>query len=331
MNTVIVTGGAGFVGRHLVTELAEHWRGARIIVWDKKLEGLPSHVEGVAVDITQPETYRQSLQKVQPDWVVHLAAIAAVPVALQNPALVREINVHGTQRLLEAVRKVSSNTKVFFVSTADIYGVSKHTQSGRPIPELPLTEAAPKNPYAQSKYDAERIIEDSFSNQVVRVRPFPHIGPGQGLGFVTADFASQIAAIEASLPAACLPDGQGQAGKQLPVIKVGNLEAKRDFTDVRDVVRAYRLLLEGNYLGEVFHVASGRAVAIQSMLDMLLSLSNSSITVQQDPSRLRPSDNPVIVGDTTKLKKATGWMPRIPLEQSLRDALEDWRARQAKE
>jgi GDP-4-dehydro-6-deoxy-D-mannose reductase len=157
----------------------------------------------------------------------------------------------------------------------------------------------------------EELIEKRFLKNTLRVRPFPHIGPGQALGFVTADFASQIAAIE--------------KGEQDSVMKVGNLEAKRDFTDVRDVVRAYRLLLQDGELGEVYNVASGKATSIQFVLDELLKLSKVKIKVERDPERMRPSDIPVLVGDANKLKETTGWEPTINLERSLEDILNYWR------
>ena len=153
----------------------------------------------------------------------------------------------------------------------------------------------PRNPYGQSKLEMEQMIEKEYDAHCIRVRPFPHIGPGQQQGFVTADFASQIAEIE--------------AGKQEPVISVGNLDAQRDFTDVRDVSHAYRLLMEHGILGNVYHVASGMPRSIQSVLDRLLALSPVSITVQQNPHRMRPSDNPVLVGNAEKIKAATGWAP----------------------
>ena len=157
----------------------------------------------------------------------------------------------------------------------------------------------------------EKLIEERFLKNTLRVRPFPHIGPGQALGFVTADFASQIARIE--------------KGEQEPVMQVGNLKAKRDFVDVRDVVQAYRLLMQSGKLGEVYHVASGKAVSIQFVLDELLKLSKVDIKVEQDPERMRPADIPVLVGDAGKLKKETGWQTTISLEQSLKDILNYWR------
>lgn len=308
--TIIITGGRGFVGRHLVTELRRGKKDARLIVWDTTVSELPPGVRGVAIDITEPATYRESLRAAQPQWIVHLAAATAVGASWQNPGQTQRLNVDATRLLLETAAAASPATRVLAVSSADIYGPDVATSS-EPLTELPLAAARPVSPYGASKLQMEKLIEADFNDRVLRVRPFPHIGPGQRPGFVVADFASQIAAAEAAQPAL--------------VVHVGNLEAVRDFTDVRDVVRAYRLLIERGKVGEVYHVASGRGVKIKNLLEQLLSLSTKKITVEQDPSRLRPSDTPYVVGDASKLHQATGWQPMISLEQTLHDVLDTWR------
>lgn len=297
---VVITGGNGFVGRYLQEELKKNWQGVEIDVWD-----LPE------IDITKPETYRERLKKFQPEWLVHLAAIVSVPLASKDPELTYRVNVGASQNILEAVDELSSGTNVLAISTADIYGSTALTTRGSPLSELPLEQVHPQNPYAQSKWEMEQMIREQFARRTIRVRPFPHIGPGQGLGFVTADFASQVAAIE--------------IGKQEPVMNVGNLTAQRDFTDVRDVARAYRLLMEKGKLGEVYHVASGKAVLIQEILDRLLAMSKAQIRVEEDLTRLRASDIPILVGDASKLRATTGWETIIPLTQSLQDILNWWR------
>lgn len=326
--TVIVTGGNGFVGKYLVEELKREAPGTRVVVWDRSVEGLSDGVEGVEIDVVQPESYRESLQREQPVWVVHLAAVPSAALASQNGELAREVNVEGTRNLFREVERLSPGTRVMAVSSADIYGSTGLTTGGQgastPLSELPLEEARPRNLYAQTKWEMERVIEEHFADMAIRVRPFPHIGPGQALGYVTADFASQVAAIE--------------SGRQKPILRVGNLEAKRDFTDVRDVVRAYRLLMEKGVYGEacsaaerergvcgVYHVASGKAVSIQDVLDRLLALSEADVKVEQDPKLMRPSDVPVLVGDAAKLKQATGWQPTISLDTSLKGILDYWR------
>lgn len=295
---VVITGGEGFVGKWLQKELKQAWPEATIVSWD-----LPT------IDITKPVTYRDSLKNYQPTWLVHLAALPGVGSSWQQTDTVRRVNTEATTDLLEQVVAVSPKTKVLVVSSADIYGLGSPT----PLKELPLDEAHPSSPYAQSKWEMERVIEQRFKAQVLRVRPFPHFGPGQRTGFAVADFASQIAAIE--------------VGQQAPVVHVGNLEAQRDFTDVRDVVRAYRLLMEKGQLGEVYHVASGRVVRIRTIIEQLLKLTTVSITIEQEPARLRPLDISVLIGDASKLKSTTGWRPEVPLEQTLRDVLDNWRQR----
>ncbi len=301
-STIVITGGAGFVGQHLAAELRNR-PNTNIVSWDQP-----------DIDITDPETFRRQLETEQPAWIVHLAGIAAVGTSLKDPDLVRRVNINGTKNVLQAVKQLSPGTQVLVASSADIYGAKANEYSGRPLPELPLVDALPQNPYAISKLDMERMIVDEFNDFVIRVRPFPHIGPGQKLGFVTADFASQIAAIE--------------TGRQESTMQVGNLKAERDFTDVRDVVRAYRLLLEQGQVGEVYHVATGQGTSIQSILDQLVALSGMQITVEQDAERMRPSDIPSLIGDASKLQAATGWKPAIGLADSLKDILEYWRRAQ---
>lgn len=317
---IIITGGAGFVGRHLITELQKNSH-ARLTVWDKTADNMPAGVTSHVVDLTDAATYQSHLAASRPAWVIHLAAIASVSDSLGQPDVVQRVNVDATRDLLASLTRVSPATRVLAVSSADIYGRGM----AAPLPELPLAQAQPQNPYSQSKWDMEQMIARDFPDRVLCVRPFPHLGPGQKLGFVTADFASQIAAIE--------------AGQQPPVINVGNLDAIRDFTDVRDVVRAYRLLLEKGIYGEacdateqergvcgVYHVATGRGIRIKDILEKLLALSSVKITVATDPERLRPADIPILIGDASKLTVATGWQPTIPLEQSLNDVLVYWRS-----
>ncbi len=306
--SVLITGGGGFVGRHLVAELQREWKEVEITIWDRDKAKEQAGTQLVTVDITEPGTYIESLRSAQPDWIIHLAAIASVPMALEDPYYTHRVNVEATGMLLENMKQEVKSGRCFVTSTADLYGFG----SPDPLPELPLEETKPQNPYAESKLEMEKLIEKYFDDVVLRVRPFPHIGPGQSLGFVTSDFASQIAAIE--------------KGKQEPIIHVGNLDAQRDFTDVRDVVRAYRLLMEKGKLGEVYHVASGKAVKIADILTQMIELSSVDIEISFDEKRMRPSDNPIVVGDATKLRKLTGWEPTISLDQTLRDILEFWRS-----
>lgn len=305
--SVLITGAGGFVGGHLIAELQNHQTASKIIGLDTNIESLPNSITRYTSDISKPETYISILEKEKPDWIIHLAAVSSVGFSIEHPDITRTVNVVGTELLLKHVKEVSPHTKILIISSADIYG---HVDA-KPISEIPLFDCHPTNPYAQSKLEMEQIIEDRYADMCIRVRPFPHIGPNQKRGFVTADFASQIAAIE--------------QGKQDPVVLVGNLTAIRDFTDVRDVVRAYRLLLEQGELGQVYNIASGKGTSIQKILDMLLAESATQIKIQEDTSKMRPSDNPVIIGNAEQLTKQTGWKAELSLLQSLRDILAYWR------
>ena len=329
--TIVITGGNGFVGKHLVDELRQEWPEAVLLVWDRRLEGLPEGVQGQAVDLTIPDSYRSALRKHQPEWIVHLAAIAPIPAAMKDPELTKRVNVDATRDLLQGVRDVSEGTKVLAISSSDLYGSANLTigesakyvghslreeatdksDDNTPLPELNLQEAQPTNPYAASKLKMEAMIEQNFNDFVVRARPFPHIGPGQGTGFVTADFASQIA--------------RAEKGEQEPIIRVGNLDTRRDFTDVRDVVSAYRLLMEKGRLGEVYHVASEKAVKIEEVLERLLALAKVDMKVVQDERKMRKADVGGLAGSAQKLREETGWRPQIDLQHSLTDILDWWR------
>lgn len=306
-SSVLITGAGGFVGGYLISELQNHWAGVRIIALDTNIDSLPDAVTKYVSDISKPETYVDILKSEMPDWVIHLAAVSSVGFAIDHPEITRTVNVIGTETLMRHVREICPHAKALVVSSADIYG---HGDSA-PIAEKALADCHPTNPYAQSKLEMEHIIEKDYLDICIRVRPFPHIGPNQKRGFVTADFASQIAAIEHS--------------KQDPVLSVGNLTAIRDFTDVRDVVRAYRLLMEQGEIGQVYNIASGKGTSIQVILDSLLAQSSVKVVVHQDPLKMRPSDNPIMIGDASRLVEKTGWSPAISLKQSLEDILAYWR------
>jgi GDP-4-dehydro-6-deoxy-D-mannose reductase len=227
-----------------------------------------------------------------------------------------ETNFMGTFHLLEALKKHAPGARVLFVSSSDIYGFSPGSEGNA---ARVLAEDEPfhlVSPYALSKFNGE-LLAGFYCRceglDIVIVRPFPHTGPGQSPDFVCSDWARQVVQIE--------------RGSREPVIRVGNLEAQRDFTDVRDAVRAYILLLQKGRKGEVYNVCSGRGVALREILDTLLASTPKKVRVEQDPERLRKVDIPSLVGDSRKLTAETGWEPRIPLRTSLADLLEYWRAR----
>jgi GDP-4-dehydro-6-deoxy-D-mannose reductase len=264
----------------------------------------------VRADLRDPAAVKALVEEARPDAIFHLAAQAFVPTSFADPWDTLENNIRSQLNLLEAVRQLGASPRMLVVGSNEEYGA--------PEPgELPQTEESPlrpNNPYAVSKVAQDMLGLQyflSYGVPVVRVRPFNHTGPGQSPNFVVPAFASQIARIE--------------AGLQEPVMKVGNLEAARDFSDARDIVRGYYLALTQGEPGEVYNLASERARTIQEVLDILLSYARAEIRVERDPGRYRPVDVPVVYGSAEKLRRRTGWQVEIPFEQTLRDTLEYWR------
>lgn len=309
---VLVTGADGFVARHLIP----HLRAGGHEVVGAALEPRTATEDDVIIhslDITQRDAARALFAHVRPTHVVHLAAVSNVPWSRAHPEETDRVNVTGTQNILDAAAALPVPCRVLVVGSAEEYGPN----SGNPIPELPIADLQPRSPYAASKVAVERLIEaqSSYRELAIRTRSFPHIGPAQRKGFFVADVSSQLVAIE--------------RGTTPPVLRVGNLEPVRDYTDVRDVVRAYGLLLEQGVPGQVYNVCRGRGWSIQALLNTLITAAGVSVRVEQDPTRVRPADIPVLVGDNLKLRQATGWVPDIPLETTIRDVLAWWRAQPA--
>ena len=313
---LLVTGAGGFVGGHLL----DHLRAAQP---DAEIHGVvlpggaaawraPAGVRVIDADLDDPAEAAAAVERVRPDGIVHLAGQSSVHRSWADPAGTLRTNVLGIVHVLDAARRAGLRPAVLVVGSADEYG---------PVPasDLPLVETAPlrpASPYAVSKVAQAALAllyGPAGGMRVVVTRTFPHTGPGRGEAFAESSFARQIAEIE--------------AGLREPVVEVGNLDAVRDFADVRDVVRAYVLLLERGRAGEAYNVCSGRGRRIGDVLDQLLAATKMAIEVRVDPSRLRPADVPVLVGDNAKLVAATGWQPRIPFEATLGDLLDDWRAR----
>jgi len=305
----IITGANGFVGPHLAKLLREKGVEVRGFVFGS-LRQRSDFFTPCSVDLTNYQETEKAILAIQPDQIYHLAAQSSVHKSWEDPLLTYRVNVEGTLNLLEAAKKLHKEVKILIVGSAEEYGILAKEKILSE--EDPL---CPQNPYALTKALVEYLVQDkSFTKsnlKIIRSRSFLHIGPGQGIGFVTADFASQIANIE--------------KGKQEPILKVGNLEAKRDFLDVRDVVRAYSLLLEKGRTGEVYLVTRGENFSVQEVLNKLLSLAKKKIKIEQDPAKMRKIDLPVLQGSNAKIKKETGWRPEIPLEQTLKDILEYWR------
>jgi len=246
----------------------------------------------------------------KPDYIFHLAAQAFVPASWADPWSTLENNIRGQLNVLLATIAMDTYPRILVVGSADEYGIVAPE-------ELPIRETnplRPNSPYAVSKVAQDMLGYQYYASHklpVVRVRPFNHIGPGQSPAFVTADFAKQVA--------------EAEAGLREPVMRVGNLEARRDFSDVRDIVRGYYLAVSEGEPGQVYNLGAERSYSIREVLDILLALSEVPMTVGSDPARLRPSDVPEIVADCTRFRSQTGWRAEIPLERSLRDILNYWR------
>ncbi len=309
---VLVTGAGGFVGAHLVTALRS--RGHDVVPADRS--SLPGDDDTLPLDVTDALGVRGAVELAQPDAIAHLAAQSFVPASLADPDGTFDVNAAGTLRLLDAVRAFAEQggrpPRVLVVSSGDVYGA----QPPGAFPLRETTAPLPRSPYAASKVAAEAVTlayARSYGVDAVVTRAFNHIGPGQDERFAVVAFALQIARVAA-----------GQARTVL----VGNLDASRDFLDVRDVCDAYALLLEGGgAAGEIYNVAGGTATTLREILRRLIEIARVPVEVREDPARLRPADVPVSVGDASKLREATGWTPHIPLAAALRAVYDDARAR----
>jgi GDP-4-dehydro-6-deoxy-D-mannose reductase len=262
------------------------------------------------VEITDPVALLAALSDAAPDAVYHLAALTHVGQSWEDPLRVLEVNVIGTGAVLAAARQCGTDPRILVVSSAEVYGAVTDPAL------LPLDEdspSAPLTPYAASKLAAEALATQAYlghGQHVITVRPFNHIGPGQSPNFAVPALAKRI--VEADR-------------NRAPTIPVGNLSARRDFTDVRDVVRAYRFLIESGQPGSVYNVCTGRDVSIREIADRLLDLAGHALELETDPSLVRLVEVPVLRGDPGRLSSATGWKPEIPLEQTLADVLAFWR------
>ena len=303
-----ITGLTGFVGKHLARLLHEN----KIEVFGTSYPEIPSCGEKniFYIDIRKEKKLADLIKNIQPDMVFHLAAISNVKISWQQRKQTMETNVLGTFNLLEAVRKYSPLSRILLVGSSDIYG--NYAKKGELLKEE--FESNPINPYAVSKICQEKLgsfyagVENIW---IVMTRSFNHTGPGQSPSFVCSDWAKQIAEIE--------------KGKKKSILKVGNLDCERDFTDVRDIVRAYLLLLSKGKKGEVYNVCSGRTYSLHKILEILLSYSKVRIEVKVDSQKLRKTDFPFLVGDNSKLISHTGWSVKIPIEKTLLDLLNYWR------
>lgn len=306
----LIIGGAGFVGSYLIDHLLNDC-GWNVIV--TKLENETIEHNDITVynlNILEKQSIISLLKKVRPDYIIHLAAQSSVSLSWANPALTIDVNIKGSVNVLDSARELDYNPRILLIGSGEEYG--------RILPhEIPITENTPTRPgniYAATKACQNmigKIYADAYKMDVIMVRAFNHIGPKQSPVFVVADFCKQVAEIE--------------KGLREPIMKVGNLNAKRDFTDVRDIVRAYSLLLQKGKAGEIYNVGSGKAVSIEEILKLILSYSKANITVEVDKNKLRPVDVPIIEADITKLQEVTGWSTTISLEETIKQTLEYWR------
>ena len=306
----LITGATGFAGSHLLERLTA--RGAAAHAWAHRGSARTapaaddrSPVTWTAVDLLDKGAVREALERARPSVIYHCAGAADVHVAWHDPARALRINVIGTHNLLDAARAIGLDCRVLVTGSALIY---------KPQAEA-LTESSPigaATPYGVSKL-AQELLAAQSGLPVLLARPFNHAGPGQAAAFATSAFAQQIAEIE--------------AGRRDAVIHVGNLDAQRDITDVRDTVRAYEALAERGRTGQPYNVCTGRAHRMGALLDILLSFARVRVRTEVDPARLRPSDNPLILGSHGRLTGDTGWTPEIPIERTLADLLDYWRER----
>lgn len=307
----LIIGAGGFVGGYLISELCSRdWEVTATKLPGEKINiygGKAASYNTADLDILDENAVRELLFKCRPDVIFHLAAQSSVALSWKKPALTADINIKGCIDLLEAVRSAELSPKILFIGSSEEYGYA----ANRPEPVDESVMPKPANIYAITKLTQNMIGElycRAYGMDIISVRAFNHIGPGQLPQFVVADFCKQAAAIS--------------MGMSAPVIHVGNLAAKRDFTDVRDIVRAYAELAEKGRSGETYNVGSGHAVSIQSVLDKIIELSGTEIRIEIDEKRFRPVDVPFIEADVTKLKNDTGWEKNIPLESSLRDIID---------
>ncbi len=308
---VFVTGATGFAGSHLLDLLLSAGHEIVTLVHaSSSTQSLPEHplIQSVAGNLLDMEGLITAVSEAKPDVIYHLAGQPYPARSWQNPALTLAINAGGTANLLEAA-VAYGRPRVVIISSAEIYGAIQPDE----LPITETTEPEPRHPYGISKWAAGQLVRlywQRYQLPVVEARPFNHIGPRQALGFVVPDFASQMAAIK--------------LGKQSATMRVGNLDARRDFTDVRDVVRAYAALAEKGQPGESYLISSGQPVAIQYLLTTLAELADIRIDIEYDPNRMRPSDVPVLYASYDKIRQHTGWQPQIHLRQSLAEALDEW-------
>lgn len=299
----LITGIGGFVGPYLKTCLEKE--GHEIFGFERnRRENSKNIYYG---DILNSEDIQKAITQTTPDFIVHLAGFSSAKKSFNEPELCRRINVEGTKNLIESCLKLKKKTRVLIISSAEIYG---KPQKSLITEEHPLN---PESPYGKSRLDQEKLVQTYMDRmEMVISRSFNHTGPGQQPLFVVSNFAMQVVEVE--------------KGLRPPTIFVGNLESVRDFTDVRDIVNAYRKALEQGKPSETYNICSGKGYKMQEILDRLVELSGVKVKIVNDKDRMRSSDIPVLIGSYRKFEKITGWKPNIPFEKTLSDMLDWWRS-----
>ena len=291
---ILIIGGTGFVGNHIQNRMSERYE---------------ITATGTQDDIRNYETIRNLIKSKSPDYVINLASLTTVKETIENPMLTYDIGFTGTLNILNALKETGFNGRMLQISSSEVYG--------HPVPkQLPIRETEPfrpQSPYAVCKTAAEMLCYQWSQTElfeIVRVRPFTHIGPGQSERFAIANFARQIAEIK--------------TGKKNPVIKIGNLDATRDFTDVRDVVDAYEMLLLGGANGDVYNVCSSREIQTGELLERMIKYSGKDIDIIRDESLMRPTEHQRVLGSNQKIDETVGWQPKISLDKTVADTIDYW-------
>lgn len=310
MKKALIIGGAGFVGKYLAEYLVKDcgYQVCSTKMKNEVLDGAGYEVKDM--NLLVKEEVEKVIEEYSPEYIFHLAAQSSVAVSWSNPGLTVDVNIKGTLNLLDVLKEMEYKGRVLLIGSGEEYGRINPDE----VPIVEDTVLRPGNIYAATK-SCQNMIGGIYARAydlgLVMVRAFNHVGPKQSPQFVVSDFCKQVV--------------EAEKGMREPVIHVGNLKAKRDFTDVRDVIAAYECLIRQGKVGETYNVGSGTAYSIEEILNKIIEISGQEIQVEVEAERLRPIDVPIIVADVTKIKSETDWEQKISLEQTLKDTLDYWR------